>query len=421
MIFDTHHWRPDGDGQIERLALESVRHRQRAAVKEGDDDKRKKKVNWAMRSQSQASRRALLDTARILLPIADAGDKWNTDLALLGVSNGVVDLRTGQLRDGRPEDRITRISPVEYDPSTPWPRWERFLTEIFEMLDEENLLDMIDWLQRAVGYSLTGYTTEQCMFIMYGGGANGKSTFLERIAKIAGDYFQKADVQTLMTGREGAVRNDIAKLAGSRLVAAVEPSDTHRIAENVVKEMTGGDTMTARFLHKEFFEFVPEFKIWLGTNHKPEIKGTDAGIWRRIRLIPFETSFVGRQDESLSATLDAELPGVLNWAIAGAQRWFEDGLLGTPNTVQQATAEYRSESDLVYQFLTACTIKKKTDTCKGSELYDEYKRWAITNGFEPVNNTRFGRDLTAKGYSKHRQESGVIYRGLGLLYSRNHV
>lgn len=413
LLWDTHRWAPDQDKTVVQLALRTARKRSEAAAGEEDGDRRGKLLKWAFASESRYKLDAQLGLAKTFRPVADAGENWNPDPWLFGVANGVVDLQTGDLRQGRPEDRITRWSRIMYDPEAKCPRWSQFLYEVFES-HGEGAATMVDWIQRAVGYCLTGDTREQVIFLLYGTGTNGKTTFVERLRHLLGDYHVKADAGTLMTGRERAIRNDIARLAGARLVTAIEPSQTHQLAENIIKEMTGGDRMTARFLHQEFFEFTPQFKIILATNHKPIIKGTDTAIWRRVRLVPFTVSFEGRKDQALAEKLDKELPGILTWAVEGVQKWLEHGL-DMPDPVRCATEEYRSESDILRQFLKEATTTHREAKIQASKLYEAYRDWCWENGHEPVNHTQFGRDMATHGYEKKKQPSGLFYQRIGLL------
>ena len=244
------------------------------------------------------------------------------------------------------EHFITKLAPVNFEPDAACPRWLEFLSRIMDGNEQ-----LIDFLQRAVGYALTGETSEQCLFIFYGSGANGKSTFLQTMSYVLGDYSMSTPTETLLVKRRGAIPNDVARLKGARFVIACEADAENRLAESLIKQMTGGDTISARFLHQEWFDFEPTHKVFFGTNHKPVIKGTDYAIWRRIRLVPFEITIPeGERDKNLPEKLKAEADGILAWAVQGCLVWQQQGL-GVPEEVKAATDSYREEMDILGEFL----------------------------------------------------------------------
>jgi putative DNA primase/helicase len=267
-------------------------------------------------------------------------DPWR-----LTVMNGTLDLRTGEMGEHRREDLYTRFVPVEYDPVAECREWLVFLNRVLNGNEE-----LIAFLQRAMGYSLTGSTGEQCLFFLHGSGANGKSTFLEILRALLGDYAVQADFATFLENRNDGPRNDIARLFGARVVTSSEVGEGKKVNESLVKSLTGTDRVAARFLYAEAFEFLPTFKLWLAANHKPVIRGTDTAIWRRIRLVPFTVEIPeGERDPELPNRLRAELPGILAWAVQGCLLWLESGL-GVPDQVRAATDAYRRESDILGAF-----------------------------------------------------------------------
>jgi putative DNA primase/helicase len=274
---------------------------------------------------------------------------------------------------------------------------------------------LVSFLQRALGYSLTGDTREHCLFFLHGSGNNGKTTFLEIMRYLLGDYSTKAEFSTFLAKQSEGPRNDIARLRGARLVAASEADGGKRLAEALIKEITGGDTISARFLHHEFFEFKPQFKIWLAANDKPIIKGTDHGIWRRIRLVPFTVKIPDEEiDKSLPEKLRAELPGIFAWIVQGCLDWQKVGL-GEPPEVKQATQEYREEMDVLGDFITAkCRLGPDEET-PARLLYREYKSWAIEAGTEVITETAFGRSLSGRGITIRRSGVGKLRCGISLL------
>ncbi|MFH1942614.1 MAG: phage/plasmid primase, P4 family [bacterium] len=409
LFYSGYRWELDESGVIERRAKEVPRGIYTEATRLNDKDARKELARFAMRSESVQKIHAMISLAESEPRIPVLLDDLDVDPWLLNVQNGTVDLRTGQLCQHNPEDLITKLAPVEFDQEAKSPQWEKFLEEIF---DENQSL--IKFLKSAVGYSLTGDNREQCLFILCGRGANGKSTLLSILHLLLGDYARQTPSDTLLVKRYFGISNDIARLKRSRLVTALEVEEGSRLAESLVKGMTGGDKMIARYLYSEYDEFFAEFKIWIGTNHKPQIKGTDHAIWRRIRLIPFKRIFRDEeQDKSLSEKLKAELPGILNWAIEGCLRWQRDGL-GIPEEVRKATEGYRAESDSLGQFLNDCTIKKVGSKTKSSTLYSRYKGWAESAGERPITSTAFGRALSERDFEKYRISDGYYYQGISL-------
>ncbi len=328
----------------------------------------------------------------------------------MNVSNGTLDLRTGELRPHRREDWLTKITPIVYDPEASCPQWHAFLRCILA-----GRQDVIDFLQRAIGYSLTGDTSEQCLFLLHGTGANGKSTFLEIARALLGDYAEQAEFSTFLHKDRDTVRNDLAKLRGARFVSAVEVEEGRRLSEVVVKQLTGGDTITARFLFKEFFDFKPGFKLWLAANHKPVIRGTDYAIWRRIHLVPFTVTIPREeQDKKLPAKLKKELPGILAWAVKGCLAWQQDGQLVAPGAVEAATTAYRAEMDLIGGFLDECCVQQENAHAEASDLYNAYRVWS---GDKITTQTAFGRRLGERGFVRGRNTvtGHIIWRGIGLL------
>ncbi len=320
---------------------------------------------------------------------------FDADPYLLNVENGTIDLRTGEIRAHSHDDLITKLVPIQYDPGASCPRWLQFLEEVFGG-DRQT----IDFVRRALGYSLIGVTKEHAFFVLYGTGANGKSTMLEIVAKILGDYGATASSETFVVDRRaGAATNDLARLRGVRFVSAIETSERCELAEAFVKAVTGGDRVAARLLYHEFFEYRPVFKLWLGTNHKPIIKGGDEGIWRRVNLVPCEQRFEGDScDLDLQEKLDGELPGILTWAVRGALDWQRYGLKAS-SSVTSATAAYRSEMDTFSDFIDErCLIDPAASVAAG-DLYRTYCQWADSNGEKPLGQRWFGLRLSERADS----------------------
>jgi putative DNA primase/helicase len=414
LIWSGHRWAPVDMGQVETFAKQTARRREAAALALPSDTKaqeayRKDALSWALGSESAYRRRAMCDLARTESPIAARYTDFDRDPWLLGCRNGVLDLRTGTLRPGRQADLVTKSVGFDFDPDAPCPRWDRFLLEIF---DGDTAL--VGFLRRAVGYSLTADTREQCLFLCHGSGANGKTTLLSTLRAAFGDYAVNSPFSTFEWDRNTQGTNDLAALAGARLVTAAETSEARRLNEARVKAITGGDPVTARFLFSEFFTFVPGFKVWLAMNALPKVTGTDLGIWRRIRLVPFKVSFAGREDRTLDAQLRTELPGILRWAVEGCLEWQGLGTLGAPEAVVEATEAYRTQSDLVGRFLAEEVLVRDGMTVRASELYGAFAAWAKRQGEDVMAGTAFGLRMRDLGHEKTRNALGMVYVGLGL-------
>jgi putative DNA primase/helicase len=409
LVWDKTRWAIDTRGKIKRKAKDTIRHIYKEAAKVTDENQRKAIAKHAMSSERDAKIKAMLSLAESEPAIPVVPDELDVNPWLLNCLNGTLDLRTGELREHRREDLITKRVPVKYDPQAVCPRWDGFLDRIMD--SNENL---IFFLQRAVGYSLTGNTGEQCFFFAYGTGANGKSTFLDTILTMLGDYGRKTDFNTFLVSRQETIRNDIARLKGARFVPAIEVGDGKKLAEIIVKELTGGDTVTARFLFKEFFEFKPQFKIWLAANHKPLIYGTDWAIWRRIRLIPFNVTIPeDERDPDLTEKLAEELPGILAWAVRGCLEWQETGL-NPPQEVIQATQAYRDEMDILGDFISQCCIVNPSVKAFGKDIYARYEEFCAENGEEQISKTLFGKKMKERGFMPDRTARKRIWRGIGL-------
>ena len=405
LLWGAHSWKVDADAEIRRRAKGAMRQRFQDAGTLEDPEARGSAAKWAIASESRGRLDALLFLAQAEPVIADAGDGWDANPMLLGVPNGVIDLRTGDLRPGRREDRITMGGTVPYDPAATCPRWEQFNTEVF--IDPA----LIGFVHRAVGYTLTGMTSEQCLFLCYGTGANGKGTFTNTLKWILGDYAWNMPFATIEIRDRAAIPNDLAALVGRRFVITSETNDGTRLNEARIKALTGCDPITARFLHQEFFEFEPAAKFWLSVNHRPVVRDDSRGFWRRIRLLPFTQMFP--VSPRLADELRGEASGILAWAVRGCLAWQRDGLKPPP-VVLDATREYQRDSDPLAEFLDeACELDVNAET-GASELYEHYKRWAERHGLselERITSTMFGRKM-AERFAKRKRGPITVYQGL---------
>lgn len=327
---------------------------------------------------------------------------------LLNSPTGVIDLNDFEVRKATPKDYFTKSVNANFDKNAKCPLWDKFLERIFD-----GDKDLIRYVQKVIGYSLTGSTAEQCAFFLYGTGRNGKSTFLDVIRELFGDYARNIQPETIMIKNNNGINSDIARLKGARLVTTVEPNEGLRLNEGLLKQLTGGDIITARKLYAEEFEFKAEFKLFMATNHKPIIRGTDLGIWRRVHMIPFTVVIPENEvDRQLTEKLMQELDGIFLWALRGVAMYHKEGLK-MPTAVQQAVDEYKKEMDVVSRFLDECTEKAFAKSVKASELYTVYVNWCKQNGEWQMPNTKFAKEIIGK-YDKVRRKTGVYYVGMTL-------
>jgi putative DNA primase/helicase len=301
------------------------------------------------------------------------------------------------------------LTPVEFDEDAPCPLWLGFLERIFDRKQA-----LIDYVQRAVGYSMTGSTREQCWFLGYGRGQNGKTTFRECVKAALGDYAAVTESRTFLQERYEGVRNDLARLPGVRYLTCMETESGKKLAEGLVKLVTGGDTISARFLFHESFEFKPVFKLWLSANHKPRITGTDYATWRRIRLLDFSVTIPeDERDPDLLETLQQELSGILSWAVLGCRDWQRHGL-GTPEEVTQATEDFRIEQDTLGAFIAECCEEDADAYVMVTAIYKAYEEWCKESGEKPLTKRDFSISLSEKGYGTDRKYRGRCRLGLRL-------
>ncbi len=410
LSWDRTRWQIDSTAEVMRRAKLTARHIYQEAADAADPATAKELAKHAIRSESDARLRAMISLAESEPGVPVMPDQLDADPWLFNVESGTVDLKNDNLRAHDRADRITKRANVAHDPTATCPTFEVFLAKVLPSLP------LRQFVQRAIGYSLTGDTREDVIFIAFGPGSNGKTTFMQTMQALMGDYAMQTPTETLMVKRGEGIPNDVARLKGARLVAAAEAEQGKRLAESLIKQLTGGDRISARFLHAEWFDFDPTFKIWLSTNHKPVIRGTDLGIWRRIRLIPFTVTIPQQErDEALAEKLLAELPGILNWALAGCRDWLQHGL-GLPQEVQEATKSYREEMDILGTWLGDCCVEGINHQAAAAELYASYKRWCEGNGAHPMPQYALGSRLSERGFEAKRGHGGKRYwRGIGLL------
>ncbi|MGN4562264.1 phage/plasmid primase, P4 family [Bacillus cereus group sp. MYBK5-2] len=401
LIWNGKHWHEDSKRQIEAITAKTLRAIYGEAKATEDKYQSKLLHDWAKKCERRSIRiNSILDVR----PMVSVKKKeLDSHSFLFNCDNGVIDLKTGELL---PHDRdllLTKISPIKYDKNAECPNWKAFLESIFKTHTGEADHELINYLQKAIGYSLTGVTKEQVMFFLFGNGRNGKSTFINIIQDLLGDYGRQTNSDTFLKKRnDSGINNDVARLDGARFVSAVESEEGQQLSEALVKQITGGEKMSARFLRQEYFEFTPEFKVFFTTNHKPIVKGSDEGIWRRIMLIPFTVTIPkDKIDYDLPDKLAKEMSGVLRWAVEGCMKWQAEGLRA-PEAVKAATAEYREDMDILGPFIDENCIVYSTARVEAKLLYENYTKWCYQNNEMDLKNRAFYRQLEVRGFKKEK-------------------
>lgn len=368
---------------------------------------RDRMMKHAKRSQDRRAVDNMVALARSEQGIPMSLTACDADPWLLNLLNGTLDLRTGQLNSHCREDLITKLVPIQYEAGAKCDRWHKFLWRIMGGKEE-----LCGYLQRMVGYVLTGSTAEQVLHFLYGLGANGKSVFCEIVRALLGDYSVVCSPELIMLRRHGGIPNDVARLRGSRVALMNETAQGSKFNEAKLKDLTGSDALNARYLHKEFFDFDPTHKLIIRGNHKPAIHGTDEGIWRRLRLVPFTVSIPKEeQDSQLLHKLRDELPGILNWAVQGCLEWQQDGLK-PPAVVTQAVDQYREESDTLARFIDERCIRRNLAQVKSSEFFAHYKKFCEESGERCITSKELPNEMQRRGFERKRTNTGAVFLGI---------
>lgn len=395
MVFQHGRWRPDNGSYLMRMAKLVVKQMYAEAADLEDKDEREGILKHAKASQSSRALKAMIELAQFERTV-DL-EKFDANPWLLNVKGWTFNLKEWWMCENHPKHRLTKMSPVKYDENAQCPIWLDFLDRV-----TGGNTELKKYLKRIAGYCLTGDTGERCLFVLQGVGANGKTTFLNVLSDLLGDYAVNTPIESLMHRSTSGVPNDIARLRGARLVTASEGEMGQKLAESLVKRLTGRDRVTARFLFKEYFEFEPNFKIFLATNHAPLIRGADEGIWDRIRLIPFSVRIpLEERDPQLPDKLRAEMSGIFNWALEGCLEWQEHGL-PTPEIVIRATSEYRAEMDILARFLEESTVPVPGARVASAALYARYREWCDNSGERFESQKMFGMQLKERGFQSRK-------------------
>lgn len=410
-VWDGARWAPDDRGEVYRLAVATARSIYREAERPGLDPKAVEAITkYARSSEKRQLLCNMLFLAQPMPPIAVLPNELDTSPDLLNLPNGTMDLRTGRLLSHERAHLITKCAGVPYSPAATAPRWLGFLETIIPKADVRA------YLARAVGYTLTGDVEEHALFFCYGGGANGKSTFLETLREVLAEYAKAAIPDLLLDSKQARHSTEYVDLKGARMVTAVEATEGRFWDEAKVKQLTGGDAITGRPLYREAVEFQPTHKFWVAANHKPRVRGTDLGFWRRVHLIPFTVTIAEpERDRSLRAKLRAELPGILRWAVAGCLEWRRIGL-APPSAVVKATEEYRSAEDAIGAFIAECCVTGGSCKVAVGDLHREFVAWS---GQDHLTKRRFGDMVEERGHPRGKGTGGVReFQGIGLLTSK---
>ncbi|KRM08570.1 primase [Lentilactobacillus farraginis DSM 18382 = JCM 14108] len=415
-FYNGSYWEMDNEGKVAQFVDMTVNNmKNEKLVVAADVDPEKAKNAWRTflrKSRSNSAKRAMLNEVQHRVPVLHG--EFDKDITLLNAANGYIDLTNGILKNHDIDKMFSQQASVEYTDNIDCPEWTEFLNQIFDG-DKE----LIHYIQKAVGYSSTGSIKEQVMFILYGNGRNGKSIFTDMISDILGTYAKSMQAKSIMVKQnDSGANSDIARLENARLVTSSEPNEGVRLDEGLVKQLTGGDKVTARFLYGKEFEFKPQFKLWLATNHKPIIRGTDDGIWRRLMLIPFKVQIpVEKVDKDLKYKLQRESVGILNWIVEGALMWQHEGL-NPPISVTRASRQYREEMDVVSLFVDDCCDRGDEYRAPAGELFKKYQSWSKENSEYSMSKQKFGREMKQKFEMKHSRV-GNVYQGIKLKVSPN--
>lgn len=413
LTYDGHRWERDDQKRVFSFAKDTVRNIYREAADADSEDERKALAKWAHKSESRAAREAMVALAASEPGIPVALTELDTDLWALNVHNGTLDLRTGQLRPHNRADLLTKLAGCPYIAGAKAPTWDRFLERVLP--DPE----VRAFVQRFAGYSATGSVREHAMLLFWGTGLNGKTTMTETWQHVLGDYSVTANPALLMAKGGDSHPTERATLHSRRLAVCSETEEGRALAEVTLKQLTGGDNVSARFMHRDEFTFAPTHKLVMSSNHKPRVRGTDNGVWRRIHLVPFIVTIPEEErDVELPEKLRAEAPGVLRWLVEGCLSWQRIGLR-PPAAVRAATAEYRQDEDAIAQFLMdRCYVSPaKSDTVrvKAGDLYSTYRKWCEDTGTREQSQRSFGTALTERGFERTTRGAPTWYLGLRLL------
>ncbi|MBO4857917.1 MAG: hypothetical protein J5527_05335 [Treponema sp.] len=410
LIWNGTCWEFDNDGVVRQLVFDFSPKMYRAGLFMDDEQMQIEYEKNVLRMESVQKMNYLYNYLQAAKEINIKPSELDLDRYLFNAEKKTIKLKNGEAYEPKQDDLLTKKSLFVYDKEAKCPIWEMFLMQIFN-----NDLDLIHFVQKAFGYTLSGDVSEQCMFILFGSGANGKSTLLNVIQNLFGDYAVSTITDTFMK-KNSEQTNDLARLKNARLVIASEAEENKPMSESLIKQITGGDKISARFLYGEYFDFFPTFKIFMATNHKPKISGGDNGIWRRIKLIPFTISIPEeKRDRHLTEKLMEENSGILNWLLEGFRMWEKEGL-HEPDSVREANEEYRFDMDIVENFITDCLDIDASlqERVLNGELFETFRKWCEKNNETVLSQRKFTSKLKEKNYEQFPSNGSRWWRGFSI-------
>lgn len=406
-VWDDQRWKPDDDGEASRVYVRMVKESY-AQLGSLGDEARKRVFRSLQQAERKSSEDGALHFASVHENMAVAAPRLDARRMLLNCANGTLDLDTMDLLPHNPAHMITKVCRGRWISSIGESRWSKFTAEIFP--DAE----VREFVQRLMGSTLPGRVRDHLLPIFTGTGANGKSTFIETVLWALGDYGMQADPRLMMASAHDAHPTGQAALQGRRLAVCMETAQGRKLDAATAKQLTGGDTITARYMRKDFFSFEPSHSLIMVTNHKPVVSGSDEALWRRLVVVPFEQKFTDRADAGLKDQLQSEPDAVLSWMVQGWLAYRDQGLR-PPATVQAATDTYKADSDAVGRFLTERTHPGVMGRVVSSVLFAAWQRWCQENGEEPGNQKAFSEELTHRGFEKRINGGRMVWHGFSLL------
>lgn len=419
------YWRKDSLGEIREYAKATILSIHEESKFAPNEDKRSALRKWATQCEKPEHVNAAIKLASSVQDIAITIESFDTDNYLFNMMNGTYDLRSHIFTQHDRENMITRQVAYNYDPTRTCPQFLAFLDRIFKTQPEKT--NIIRYLQKAIGYTLTGEVSQQCIFLLYGSGSNGKSTLMETLRMLMGDYGTTIASASLTTQKNEGVRNDVARLPKIRFVVASENAKGTVIDEELIKKLTGGDEVTARFLFQEEFNFYPQLKLWWAFNHPPGLRDLTHSLMRRLKLIPFTETISDEEkvdQKVLLETFRSELPGIFNWAVSGLKLFYEEGLKD-PQTVITAVKDFKDEQDILFDWLLDCCYVVARDAVPGTDqmqdvrtqskvLYENYRRWAMDHNEKIMSPKKLGMELLERGFKREHTKTGAQYIGISL-------